>query len=340
MTDVVAPEQQLTRRQLRALRESATAEPISGEGTPVLMKRDLAQTETLPILTRKKMLREQRRPARRATPTHAPRAAVLTALGVATIAAPLTGFVTPEQSAQAIGVQVATSAPLAQSLAAAAAVSQIEGAFPTATALAANPSAAAIALDLSARSQDSTVSACAAIEGASGVREANVQRTSAIYYPMAAGTYRSTSQYGARWGSFHSGTDMAASVGTPMYAVTDGTVVHAGDGIEGQPLHLFDHQAIGGHFPVLELWCLQNGLSYSRWCAEYTGLWLPEREVFTGSGDVATYPANENGATVATRAERARVIDLLHAPVEREFAVAGIARQCRHGAAQVDVAVR
>ena len=233
MTDVVAPEQQLTRRQLRALRESATAEPISGEGTPVLMKRDLAQTETLPILTRKKMLREQRRPARRATPTHAPRAAVLTALGVATIAAPLTGFVTPEQSAQAIGVQVATSAPLAQSLAAAAAVSQIEGAFPTATALAANPSAAAIALDLSARSQDSTVSACTAIEGASGVREANVQRTSAIYYPMAAGTYRSTSQYGARWGSFHSGTDMAASVGTPMYAVTDGTVVHAGDGIEG-----------------------------------------------------------------------------------------------------------
>lgn len=247
MTDVVAPEQQLTRRQLRALRESATAEPISGEGTPVLMKRDLAQTETLPILTRKKMLREQRRPARRATPTHAPRAAVLTALGVATIAAPLTGFVTPEQSAQAIGVQVATSAPLAQSLAAAAAVSQIEGAFPTATALAANPSAAAIALDLSARSQDSTVSACTAIEGASGVREANVQRTSAIYYPMAAGTYRSTSQYGARWGSFHSGTDMAASVGTPMYAVTDGTVVHAGDGIEGRSGNLvIVHSVVNG----------------------------------------------------------------------------------------------
>lgn len=71
--------------------------------------------------------------------------------------------------------------------------------------------------------------------------------------------------------------------------------------IEGQPLQLFDHQAIGGHFPVLELWCLQNGLSYSRWCAGYSGSWLPHREVFTGSGDVVTYPANENGATVATR---------------------------------------
>ncbi len=81
----------------------------------------------------------------------------------------------------------------------------------------------------------------------------------------------------------------------------DGEPFTPEDRIEGQPLHLFDHQAIGGHFPVLELWCLQNGLSYSRWCAGYTGSWLPEREVFTGSGDVATYPANENGATVATR---------------------------------------
>lgn len=81
----------------------------------------------------------------------------------------------------------------------------------------------------------------------------------------------------------------------------DGEPFTPEDCIEGQPLHLFDHQAIGGHFPVLELWCLQNCLPYSRWCAGYTGSWLPEREVFTGSGDVVTYPANENGATVATR---------------------------------------
>ena len=81
----------------------------------------------------------------------------------------------------------------------------------------------------------------------------------------------------------------------------DGDIFSPEDHIEGGPLQLFDHQAIGGHFPVLELWCLQNGLSYSRWCAGYSGSWLPEREVFTGSGDVATYPANENGATVATR---------------------------------------
>ena len=68
----------------------------------------------------------------------------------------------------------------------------------------------------------------------------------------------------------------------------DGEPFTPEDRIEGQPLHLFDHQAIGGHFPVLELWCLQNGVSYSRWCAGYSGLWLPEREVFTGSGDLAT----------------------------------------------------
>ena len=81
----------------------------------------------------------------------------------------------------------------------------------------------------------------------------------------------------------------------------DGEIFTPEDHVDGQPLQLFDHQAIGGHFPVLELWCLQNGLSYSRWCAGYSGSWLPEREVFTGSGDVATYPADENGATVATR---------------------------------------
>ncbi|MDN5559542.1 MAG: M23 family metallopeptidase [Ruaniaceae bacterium] len=248
MSEAVAPEHQLTRRQLREQRESAaTVTPPPVQSTRTTMQRDFAQTETLPIATRKDLRREASRPALTRTPTHAPRAAVLVALGIATIAAPLTGFVTPEHSAQAIGVGVATSAPLAQSLAAAAAASQIEGAVPTSSALAANPSAAAIALDLSARDQARTVSACTAIEGASGVREANVQRTSALYYPMAAGTYRNTSQFGPRWGSFHAGTDMAAAAGTPMYAVTDGTVVHAGDGIEGRSGNLvIVHSVVNG----------------------------------------------------------------------------------------------
>lgn len=95
MSDVVAPEQQLTRRQLRELRNGATAEPL------IAADRDSVETETLPLPTRRTM-REHAPVQKRSNVRHAPRAAVLTTLGVATIAAPLTGFVSPEQSAQAI----------------------------------------------------------------------------------------------------------------------------------------------------------------------------------------------------------------------------------------------
>ncbi len=37
-----------------------------------------------------------------------------------------------------------------------------------------------------------------------------------------------TSGYGARWGTNHNGVDIANRVGTPIYAVTDGTVLESG----------------------------------------------------------------------------------------------------------------
>lgn len=37
-----------------------------------------------------------------------------------------------------------------------------------------------------------------------------------------------TSNFGPRWGTFHAGIDIANSVGTPLYAVTDGVVIDAG----------------------------------------------------------------------------------------------------------------
>lgn len=42
----------------------------------------------------------------------------------------------------------------------------------------------------------------------------------------AEGTF--TSGYGPRWGSFHSGIDIANAVGTPILAVMDGTVIDSG----------------------------------------------------------------------------------------------------------------
>ena len=42
------------------------------------------------------------------------------------------------------------------------------------------------------------------------------------------GTGSLTSPYGRRWGRLHGGIDLAAGVGAPIFAVTDGTVVSAG----------------------------------------------------------------------------------------------------------------
>jgi murein DD-endopeptidase MepM/ murein hydrolase activator NlpD len=52
-------------------------------------------------------------------------------------------------------------------------------------------------------------------------------------------TGRLTSQYGRRWGRLHAGVDLAAGVGAPVFAVTDGTVTSAGsEGGYGRTIRL------------------------------------------------------------------------------------------------------
>ena len=81
----------------------------------------------------------------------------------------------------------------------------------------------------------------------------------------------------------------------------DGDPFSPADWTDGEPLQLFDHQAIGGQFEALEAWCVQRSLPFVRWCAGYPGGWEPERVVFTGTGAIETYPATERGNAIATR---------------------------------------
>lgn len=52
-----------------------------------------------------------------------------------------------------------------------------------------------------------------------------------LRWPLDAGIV--SSEYGARWGKMHKGIDIAADAGEPVYAVADGQVIYAGDGLRG-----------------------------------------------------------------------------------------------------------
>jgi murein DD-endopeptidase MepM/ murein hydrolase activator NlpD len=52
-------------------------------------------------------------------------------------------------------------------------------------------------------------------------------RAGAWVSPLPPGTYRLTSPYGPRWGTFHYGQDFAAPTGTPIHAASAGTVLSA-----------------------------------------------------------------------------------------------------------------
>jgi murein DD-endopeptidase MepM/ murein hydrolase activator NlpD len=52
-----------------------------------------------------------------------------------------------------------------------------------------------------------------------------------LRWPLDAGVV--SSEFGARWGKQHKGIDIAADSGEPVYAVADGEVIYAGNGLRG-----------------------------------------------------------------------------------------------------------
>jgi murein DD-endopeptidase MepM/ murein hydrolase activator NlpD len=63
------------------------------------------------------------------------------------------------------------------------------------------------------------------------VASAPMSADGSMHWPVEAGVI--SSDYGARWGKLHKGIDIAADTGEPVYAVADGEVIYAGDGLRG-----------------------------------------------------------------------------------------------------------
>ena len=66
---------------------------------------------------------------------------------------------------------------------------------------------------------------------AAGPAPAASKSTAPLRWPVAAP--RLTSPYGKRWGKNHEGIDMAAPIGTPVFAASAGSVIYAGDQVRG-----------------------------------------------------------------------------------------------------------
>ncbi|WP_193312737.1 M23 family metallopeptidase [Georgenia subflava] len=195
----------------------------------------------VPGITRRQLRPQPGSSARR--PRHVlPRAAVLTVLGLTTIAAPVVGLDGADHSAHA---HEAAAAPAVQIQASVLEVldsrvgaAQVTGSKPES--LLANPAAQARAESMYAsRAAARGALDGANVEGAHGTIAAAVPEKK-IVMPLAQGSFRKTSSYGGRADPFtggsssHTGVDLAAPLDTPIHAVADGIVDYVGPGKAGR----------------------------------------------------------------------------------------------------------
>ncbi|MDO5727630.1 MAG: M23 family metallopeptidase [Bowdeniella nasicola] len=240
----------LTRREIRE-RERATLQRISGAVATAG-----GDTEEVPPLTRRQLhaARQKKRPN---IPLLS-KAAIVASLGAISIGVPLSGALKTNSAptAQALPGVGAPMEAAVEDFSSAVLANQASHNHQAPASIHEDPLAHTRAATMAAsRNSQRQLGACeAAVEGASGLRSAVQERSEVkIVKPLVDGTYNHTSPYGMRvhplFGatSKHEGTDMAAPVGTPIHAVADGVVVHAGNGKDGRSsmLIILEHEING-----------------------------------------------------------------------------------------------
>ena len=69
----------------------------------------------------------------------------------------------------------------------------------------------------------------------------------------------------------------------------------------GEPLQLYADEVAWGRFGQLGEWCAEHGVPFARWADGYPGEWTAERVVFTGSGELRSYIADEEDRILVDR---------------------------------------